>query len=149
MQLAVINRNNHSLHTCSYKYDAFGNALGNSVVRAANAGPSAKQIAAVQAQSDAIGQIGQNAVNPGTDATVAKIGQQTATDLSAQVGRVSWALNHNAMIEANSDFAALEAVNFGSGVSLPRVGVNTKLQFTPINILGFSLTPAIVAEGRY
>uniref|UniRef100_A0A486XUM4 Uncharacterized protein n=1 Tax=Rheinheimera sp. BAL341 TaxID=1708203 RepID=A0A486XUM4_9GAMM len=39
--------------------------------------------------------------------------------------------------------------NLSDGVSLPRVGVNTKLQFTPVNILGFSFTPAIVAEGRY
>jgi hypothetical protein len=87
MQLAVINRNNHSLHTCLYKYDAFGNALGNSVVRAAQSGGSAAGGGDKSARNSAPIDPDTGKFSPGggfdLDAHIQGIKEQRAIDASA------------------------------------------------------------------
>jgi hypothetical protein len=77
MQLAVIKRNGHAFQSYFYGYDAFGNALGNSIVRAS------QSTGTTNGQSGD-GERGQRAGSQGTGTTGEGNTSQGAENLSQQ-----------------------------------------------------------------
>ena len=92
--------------------DAFGNALGNEIIRQETAQAVRKQADEIQ---EKMSRYVSEVVNRNVDSQMGSSLNQTMTSLSEQTNRMLWALDRNAGIEANVSFEASVVASQNAG----------------------------------